>query len=403
MRTYTTHLRFTPAAVLAMAAVLVALAALLTGCSATNSGASSTRGSLASQVQTGPVDDVELIVSVHQNAPAVDALPAQLEPLITSAVKAGAPLSVIALDGDPTVVAHLAGYTIDTSNPQAEQNDLNTVINALGQAVHTAKASADGDNLSDALAKAANQITADGAHHAAVIVIDSGLADTGYPNMTTPGITGTDPADIVEFAKAHSEIPVMPEGTTVYLVGFGYTVRPQPALSSVQREDVVRIWTSLLSAGGTRVVNLPIPRTGLGPKTAYTTRIAQPLAMPAFQVQQGPGNQLQATLSGDVLFNTGQSALRPDAEATLQQLLEVVKSHTGQVMVAGYTDTTGIAAANTVLSQQRANAVEAWLTRNGIPTSRISAVGEGEDGPSADQATAAQLQAARKVIVTISS
>ena len=84
------------------------------------------------------------------------------------------------------------------------------------------------------------------------------------------------------------------------------------------------------------------------------------------------------TLSGAVLFATGQSALLPIAR---QKLDEVAKALTDQgfkkIVVEGHTDSRGSADKNQVLSLQRAESVRAYLVSKGIPSDKISATGLG--------------------------
>ena len=58
-----------------------------------------------------------------------------------------------------------------------------------------------------------------------------------------------------------------------------------------------------------------------------------------------------------------------------------------KMKIEGHTDSTGTIAGNQTLSQQRAAAVVAWLVKDGIAASRLSAVGLGESKPIADNGT----------------
>jgi len=55
-----------------------------------------------------------------------------------------------------------------------------------------------------------------------------------------------------------------------------------------------------------------------------------------------------------------------------------------QVIIYGHTDSIGGEEANRMLSQNRANAVKEALTRYGIPSMRMTAIGKGEADPIAD-------------------
>lgn len=90
------------------------------------------------------------------------------------------------------------------------------------------------------------------------------------------------------------------------------------------------------------------------------------------------------TLAGDA-FASGQSALRPEARANLQRVIEFVQQSPDRpVLIEGHTDGQGSANQNQVLSQRRADAVRAALIEDGVDASRLSASGVGEDRPVAD-------------------
>ena len=58
-----------------------------------------------------------------------------------------------------------------------------------------------------------------------------------------------------------------------------------------------------------------------------------------------------------------------------------------KVEIAGYTDNVGKAAANLVLSQNRANTVREYLIAKGISADRVTAVGYGMSNPIDDNTT----------------
>jgi OOP family OmpA-OmpF porin len=58
------------------------------------------------------------------------------------------------------------------------------------------------------------------------------------------------------------------------------------------------------------------------------------------------------------------------------------------VEISGHTDNVGKRSTNMKLSQQRADAVKAWLVAKGIDASRMTAKGYGPDKPVAPNTTA---------------
>lgn len=84
-----------------------------------------------------------------------------------------------------------------------------------------------------------------------------------------------------------------------------------------------------------------------------------------------------------VNFDFDKATLRPDAIATLNEAIEVLRQYPElRVQVAGHTDECGSDQYNEGLSDRRARAVYDYLTQNGIDASRLSGpVGYGETRP----------------------
>ena len=89
-----------------------------------------------------------------------------------------------------------------------------------------------------------------------------------------------------------------------------------------------------------------------------------------------------------VYFDTGQSALSPEATATVSQAAAAFKQGGTAVGVRGHTDTVGNPEANLQLSLRRAASAKDALQRNGVPAASILTGGVGEQDlpvPTADQ------------------
>jgi OOP family OmpA-OmpF porin len=114
------------------------------------------------------------------------------------------------------------------------------------------------------------------------------------------------------------------------------------------------------------------------------------------------GNQLVIRLRG-ITFPVGQATLSPDNYVLLGKVQQAIQTF-GQptVTVEGHTDSTGSATTNQKLSQQRADAVKAYLVANRtIPKNRIQAVGYGPDRPLAPNTTAKGRAINRRIDVVI--
>jgi OmpA-OmpF porin, OOP family len=86
-------------------------------------------------------------------------------------------------------------------------------------------------------------------------------------------------------------------------------------------------------------------------------------------------------------FDTGKATIRPDSEKVLVELVTLLqKQPQWALLIAGHTDNAGTDAMNVPLSQQRAEAVIAWLCAKGIDKSRLVSAGFGSTRPVADNA-----------------
>jgi outer membrane protein OmpA-like peptidoglycan-associated protein len=105
---------------------------------------------------------------------------------------------------------------------------------------------------------------------------------------------------------------------------------------------------------------------------------------------------------GDVLFETGRYELRPPAREKLARFAGIVLAHPGLVVQAeGFTDSTGTAATNERLSQQRADAVGDYLMSQGVTRDRVTARGLGSSQPVAPNDTREGRQQNRRVELVV--
>jgi OOP family OmpA-OmpF porin len=91
----------------------------------------------------------------------------------------------------------------------------------------------------------------------------------------------------------------------------------------------------------------------------------------------------------NVRFKTGKSTLTREGETVLDQIAASLAANTAvNVEIRGYTDNSGGAEVNLLLSQKRAKAVKAYLVKKGVWAKRLNAVGYGEAAPVASNKTA---------------
>jgi outer membrane protein OmpA-like peptidoglycan-associated protein len=105
----------------------------------------------------------------------------------------------------------------------------------------------------------------------------------------------------------------------------------------------------------------------------------------------------RARLHG-VLFDTDTATIRPESLPTLDEVVVLLGAEPEwRLTVEGHTDSTGAAAHNQALSEQRAAAVKAYLVGKGVAESRLTTAGFGASRPAADNATELGRAANRRV------
>jgi len=108
------------------------------------------------------------------------------------------------------------------------------------------------------------------------------------------------------------------------------------------------------------------------------------------------------TLSGNVLFASGKSALLPGAQQGLDQIADALKAQEdSKLLVEGHTDSRGSEQTNLMLSKARADAVGSYLISRGIPSERVSTQGLGPSRPVADNNTAEGRANNRRVEIIV--
>ena len=106
---------------------------------------------------------------------------------------------------------------------------------------------------------------------------------------------------------------------------------------------------------------------------------------------------------GDVLFDTNEAQLKSGGMRNVQKLADFFRQYPQRnVMIEGFTDSTGSDGHNQQLSDRRADSVRTALLGMGMDSQRITWRGYGESFPVAGNDTAAGRQMNRRVEVVVS-
>ena len=114
---------------------------------------------------------------------------------------------------------------------------------------------------------------------------------------------------------------------------------------------------------------------------------------------------LELELKSNVLFPSGSARFNPAALPIIQQVAEIIRPYPNPVHIEGFTDNVPIATdefpSNWELSSSRAAAVVRLLTRYGVPSDQLAAIGYGEFHPIADNRTEEGRRQNRRVVIVI--
>jgi chemotaxis protein MotB len=143
--------------------------------------------------------------------------------------------------------------------------------------------------------------------------------------------------------------------------------------------------------------NVPLraaPGTGLSPKASSNKTPFRERATSTLKANINDGTMRVSTeargvvvaLSGDVFFAKGDVSLNAESLSKLEQVADLLRSVSQDIVVEGHTDTTPVErseryASNLMLSAARAVSVAEALEMLGVPKERISAAGYGDSRP----------------------
>ncbi|MDO3385861.1 OmpA family protein [Gilvimarinus sp. SDUM040013] len=105
---------------------------------------------------------------------------------------------------------------------------------------------------------------------------------------------------------------------------------------------------------------------------------------------------------GNILFELDEAQIKPGSERTLERVATFLKEYPDrEVMIEGFTDSTGDDSYNLNLSERRAESVEEHLINNGVKADRIATMGYGEAHPVASNDNSAGRLQNRRVEIVI--
>ena len=125
-------------------------------------------------------------------------------------------------------------------------------------------------------------------------------------------------------------------------------------------------------------LTLPVPAT-----TSSPSQLPSPQPAPQSPPKSAPQSALEKiSLDADALFDFDARELRPEGRAALDDFVARLEGATlGTIRAVGHADRLGSEAYNQILSEERAEAVKAYLIGKGIAPGRVHAAGRGATQP----------------------
>lgn len=254
-----------------------------------------------------------------------------------------------------------------SNNSSNAKRDARINIETITEKLSALPPSDNGANYLEAIVAASRNVKAG----SKIIVIGSGLSDSGFLNFSKNTILTneeTRTSAIANLQEAYKGGDVL-EGYTVEFYGLGDTVKPQEALSTLQKGIVGDIYKEAIrSLGGRAVVNT---RTQVGSPVVTEYVVGT--------TDTGCGDISLIFDDNDIKF-VGDKAIFIDKAAATKALssIKVIwdkqRDTIQSIQVDGYTAHYPGAGA---LSQDRANTVKDALVGLGITSSKITATGKG--------------------------
>lgn len=316
---------------------------------------------------------VAIAVGARANSPAPQ-LPLEVRQLIVDAMMGCGQITVIRVDGRPSIVGDIR-FSTGARTAQNFELDKERFLNRVTGMIAGATAQVPEANVLAALSLAAAAASPDGT----VVLIDSGVQTTDPIDFRQGDLPTREPEAVADALRRQDLLPSL-TGRTVILVGLGYTAAPQDALDERNKTFVVDLWREIAAAAGA---------SDISAQQAANTGAAVISDPPVGTVKFPVGVIVLDCDSMSVLPDDGEVGFMPDraefrdpaaARRVLRGFAEFLRNNPrATVKIGGYVAHYGTGE----LSQQRADRVRQELIALGV-RNHITATGEGY-GPYPDK------------------
>ena len=118
-------------------------------------------------------------------------------------------------------------------------------------------------------------------------------------------------------------------------------------------------------------------------RTVKITTQTEEVVMLTLEPSQATVTAEKIEISDSVYFETAKAVIKTESHSLLEDVAAILNAHPEitKLRIEGHTDSRGDDASNKVLSQERADAVKAFLVEQGVEAHRLETVGYGEEKP----------------------
>lgn len=365
-----------------VAVILVLLMMCVTVCS----GCGHSAAAASERVEA---DAVAIVAGCHACSKTLNLTSTLVENTVFSALRRFGTVSVISVDGAPSLAAQDSYDIAEQYRHAAKQKldrDVQTRTDILLSQIASLRADDPEVDTLEALRLAARSLSAaDAAQTKAILVLDTGLSTCGLLNFTN-NLLSADPAAVVQQLKERNGVPEL-QGITVVWQQLGDVAAPQEPLSPALLQRLEAIWRGVVEAGGgTFVYAGELPLSGeADPALPAVTPVGLPAEAPiAFDAVSADYSVPQFLTQEQVRFQPD-SAVYADPDAAAEVIRPIADYLNAapdfRLLLVGTTAGDADTAFSRSLSADRAEAVKATLTSMGVDSGRILTLGLGSTDP----------------------
>lgn len=159
---------------------------------------------------------------------------------------------------------------------------------------------------------------------------------------------------------------------------------------------------ALIGAVGGALIGTAVGKYMEDQRQDFEKALAAEIASGMIRVQKLPNNELLVGMTGETAFAVDSDRINPGFYSTMDKIAAIVNKYGKTALdVSGYTDNTGSAQHNQILSERRAGSVQNYLEGSGVVPQRISSAGFGMSRPIASNDTEAGRRQNRRVDILI--